>query len=88
MNNDSGNFCALNEKKEFHLVLINSVLTVLKIQAVSKYIRLPSMKVEVVGKETSCTLGEATATGGWLILIAVRKIGLKKIVRTWAKIIW
>lgn len=40
-----------------------------------QYIRLPSMKVEVVGKETSCTLGEATATGGWLILTAVRKIG-------------
>lgn len=38
-------------------------------------IRLPSMKVEVVGKETSCTLGEATATGGWLILTAVRKTG-------------
>lgn len=40
-----------------------------------QYIRLPSMKVEVVGKETSCTLGEATATGGWLILTAVRKTG-------------
>lgn len=40
-----------------------------------QYIRLPSMKVEVVGKETSCTLGEATATGGWLILTAVRKMG-------------
>lgn len=44
------------------------------------------MKVEVVGKETSCTLGEATATGGWLTLTAVRKTGLKKIVMTWTKI--
>lgn len=44
----------------------------------AQYIRLPSMKVEVVGKETSCTLGEATATGGWLILTAVRKMEGKK----------
>lgn len=32
------------------------------------------MKVEVVGKETSCTLGKAMATGGWLTLTAVRKM--------------
>lgn len=54
-----------------------------------QYIRLPSMKVEVVGKDTSCTLGEATATGGWLTLTAVRKMGRreKKVVKAQARLI-
>lgn len=56
-----------------------------------QYIRLPSMKVEVVGKETSCTLGEATATGGWLTLTAVRKMGggeKKKVMKDQAKLMF
>lgn len=39
------------------------------------------MNVEVVGKETSCTWGEAMATGSWLTLTAVRK----KAGRGWEK---
>lgn len=49
------------------------------------------MKVEVVGKETSCTLGEATATGGWLTLTAVRKMGggeKKKVMKDQAKLMF
>lgn len=50
------------------------------------------MKVEVVGKETSCTLGEATATGGWLTLTAVRKMGgggkKKKVTKDQAKLMF